>query len=233
MKNIVITGGSGGIGGAVAKTFLKHGWHVHLFLRSFENPEVQQMMKLPNVSVYKSDPGNKTALIEALTAMKNDNVHVDFVFHAAGTFLWDDGFPRQERSFEEVKQILFQSNVETKENLVAAIESVYRDSLSTIEQGFVGSHAGKFAPGGPERTGKFTQEGYVEPMALIEGMATMLRDSGRYKNIFLYEPGFINTGLMDAFTTERLGFAVDWSTVKTPDQYAEEIFPEPFFTARL
>lgn len=229
MKHIVITGGSGGIGGAVAKRFLEHGWHVHLLLRSFDNPEVQEMMKLPNTSVYKSDPGDEVKTVETLRAMKNDGVAIDFVFHAAGTFLWDDGFPKQKRSFEEVREILLQSNVATKVALVQALEIVYADSLGNITQAFIGSHAAHFAVDGPERNGVYKEEAYVESMQKVEGIAKELLVSKKYKDILLFEPGLVNTGLNEAFTEERIGFTVDWSTVPTGKEYAETIFPEEFF----
>lgn len=232
MKNILITGGSGGIGGAVANRFLEHGWHAHLLLRSFVNPEIQELMKKPNVSAYKSDPENKELTMETIQTIKNDGIVPDFVFHSAGTFLWDDGYPKEARPLVEVREILFRSNVRTKESVVKAIESLYNESLISIEQGFVGSHAADFTIDGPERTGKFTQEAYVEAMGIVKDMANTLRGSGRYKNIFLYQPGFVDTGLMGAFPEDRLGFKVLPNMITNPTKYAEEIFPEEFFTTR-
>jgi NAD(P)-dependent dehydrogenase (short-subunit alcohol dehydrogenase family) len=232
MKNIIITGASGGIGGAVTKRFLDYGWHVHLLLRSFESPAIQSLMKLPNVSVYKSDPENDEITATTIQTIKNDGFDIDFVFHSAGTFLWDDGYPKQPRSFLEVRDILFRANVKTKVSLVNAIESVYRDSLGKIEQGFIGSHAANFAPDGPERTGRYPEEAYVESMSLVQGMAKSLLASGKYKSIFLFEPGLVNTGLNEAFTEDRVESKIDWDTVATPEQYAEAIFPKEFFEAR-
>lgn len=232
MKNMILTGGSGGIGGAVAKLFLDHSWHIHLLLRSFESPFIQDFMKLPNVSVYKSDPENSELTLSTIQSLKNDGIIPDFVFHSAGTFLWDDGFPKQKRPYLEVRDILLRANVQTKASPVKAIESVYKDSLSNIEQAFVGSHAANFAQDGPERTGKYREEAYVESMAIVQNMAKVLLDSGKYKNIFLFEPGLVNTGLNEAFTKERVGYEIDWTTVPTAKKYAETIFPESFFKTR-
>lgn len=233
MKNIIITGGSGDIGGAVAKRFLDYGWHVHLLLRSFESPVIQSIMKLSFVSVYQSDPENEAITLSTIQAIKNDGVIPDFVFHSAGTFLWDDGYPKQARPFLEVRDILLRANVKTKASPVNAIESVYKDSLSKIEQAFIGSHAANFAPDAPERTGKYKEEAYVEAMSIVQNMVNILADSGKYKNIFLFEPGLVNTKMaQQAFPEERLGFKIDWDTVATPEQYAEAIFPKEFFEAR-
>ncbi len=233
MKHIVITGGSGGIGGAVAKRFIDKGWHVHLLLRSLKSPEVQEMMKHENVTVYESDPENKELTLSTIQSIKNSGIHIDFVFHCAGTFLWDDGYPGIKRSSFEVREILFRANVKTKQSVVDAIESVYEDSLDSIEQAFIGSHAANFAPNGPERTGKYKEEEYVEMMSIVQKMAHNYMASEKYKNIFLFEPGLVNTLMAQAaFPEERIGFKIDWSTAPTPSEYAEEIFPESFFTAR-
>lgn len=233
MKNIIITGGSGGIGGAVAHRFLEHGWHIHLLLRSLESDEIQQLMKRPNVSVYKSDPENKEITLSTIQSIKNSGIVPDFVFHSAGTFMWDDGYPGPKRSSFEVKEILFKANVKTKESVVSAIESVYENSLSAIEQAFIGSHAANFAPDGPERAGKYKEEGYVDVTFIVQKMAHNIESSGKYRSIFLFEPGLVNTKMaQEAFPEERIGFKIDWSTVPTPTQYSEIIFPESFFTAR-
>jgi NAD(P)-dependent dehydrogenase (short-subunit alcohol dehydrogenase family) len=233
MKHIILTGGSGGIGGAVAKRFLDHGWHTHLLLRSLESPAVQELMKYPNISVYKSDPEDEVSTMRTIQSIKNDRIVPGFVFHCAGIFLWDSGAPKELRPFAEVRDILYRSNVKTKEPLVNAIDSVYGDSLSEIEQGFVGSHAWRFVRGGPERTGgPQTQEAYVECMQAVQQIYARLATTGRYRGIFLYEPGFTGTGLMDAFTEELLGFTPDPSTVMSAEERAIEMFPESFFTAR-
>jgi len=234
MKHIIITGGSGGIGGAVAGRFLTKEWHVHLLLRSFKSPAVQEMMLHSNCSVYLSDPENNEQTLSTIQSIKNDGIVPDLVFHAAGTFLWDDGFPGEEkRPPVEVREILFRSNVKTKESIMKAIESVYTESLSAIEQAFIGSHAANFAVGGPERTGTYKEEAYVEMMSIVQTMAHNTLASGMYKHVFLFEPGLVNTDMAQrSFPEERIGFLIDWSTAPTPLQYAEEIFPDDFFTTR-
>ncbi len=233
-KQIIITGGSGGIGGAVARWFLDHGWYVHLLLRSFKSPDVQEMMKHENCTVYLSDPENYEQTLATIQNIKNGGNTINYVFHAAGTFLWDDGYPgKEKRPTLEVREILFRANVKTKESVLRAIELIYSSSLLNIEQGFVGSHAANFLPDSPERTGKYKEEEYVEVMSIVQKTAKNTFASGRYKNVSLFEPGLVNTAMaQEAFTDERIGSKVDWSTVPTPAEYAKNIFPESFFTAR-
>jgi hypothetical protein len=122
--------------------------------------------------------------------------------------------------------------MKTKESVLNAIEMVYANFLSSIEQGFVGSHAANFLPDGPERTGKYKEEEYVGVMSIVQRTAKNTLASGRYKGVYLFEPGLVNTAMArEAFPEERIG-KVDWSTVPTPAEYAEYIFPESFFTAR-
>lgn len=59
-----------------------------------------------------------------------------------------------------------------------------------------------------------------------------LRESGLFKEVVVHEPTLINTDMArTAFPTERTG-ETDWSTVQTPEVYAEQLFPEQFFIDR-
>ena len=234
MKNILITGVSGEIGGATARLFQSRGWGVYLLLRSFEKPDVQQMMQLPNVHVFKVDLESTASIETTLQSLHHEGIRFTVVFHGAGMFLWDDGYPAYAlpQPFETVRDILFRANVQTKNTVVEAFEKVYQDQLKNVIQVFIGSHAANFTADGPERTGKYKEEGYVvHAMLPVQKKAHALHAAGVYKDVLLFEPGLVNSDMArKAFTEERVEYRIDWSTVDTPAQYAQKMFPETFFT---
>jgi NAD(P)-dependent dehydrogenase (short-subunit alcohol dehydrogenase family) len=231
-KSILIIGGSGGIGGAVARLFQKHGWKVYLLLRSVTKLEVKELISLENVYPYECNPQNKEDVEDTFLLFKEQDIHFDLVFHSAGTFLWDDGFPsKTPMSVEEVKKALTEANFVTKQNIVKALRDFYSQELKNIKQYIVSSHAAKFAPGSPYRTGQFKEESYVEVMTKVSELGENLNKEGNWGEVVVLEPGLINTEMAkEAFTEERIG-KVDWSTIQSPEEYADAVFPETFFTA--
>lgn len=229
-KTILIIGGSGGIGGAVARLFQRNNWKVVLLLRSVTKLEVRELISLENVYPYECDPQNKEDVEDTFLIFKEQNIHFDILFHSAGTFLWDDGFPsKTPMTIEEVRKALTEANFITKQNVVKALRDFYGQELKNIKQYIVSSHAAKFAPDSPYRNGLFKEESYVEVMSKVSELGENLIKEGIWGEIRVLEPGLINTVMAkEAFTEERIG-KVDWSTIQTPEEYAEMIFPETFF----
>lgn len=226
-KSILIIGGSGDTGGAVARRFQKFGWQTYLFLRSFEKPETQALMALPHVHAYKVDLEDARAVELQMAMLKRDGAIFDEVFHGAGIFLWDTGYPmfKEPQPIEKIRDIVFKSNVTTKETVTSALDAVY--GVHSIHERFLGSHAEDFTPDGPERNGKYREEEYVAAMKKVGDIARSRPNST------LLRPGFINTLMArNAFTPEYVGYVVDWSTAPTPEEYAETIFPDEFFVTR-
>lgn len=229
-KTIFVTGASGGIGGAVALLFQKNGWNVHVFLRSLDKEETKGLIALPHVFAHKSNPEYKDEMVVAFSELAKKDIIPSIVFHSAGTFLWDDGYPGPKLPFDEVKDMLFRSNVQTKVSTVEALREVYHAHLLGIQQFFVGSHASSFAPDGPERTGKYTEEAYVEPMQKVAQYGKTLTEEKQWGDITVLEPGLIDTHMArKAFTLERIGREPDWAHAPSPESYADTIFPSIFF----
>lgn len=232
-KTILITGASGDLGGAAAHYFLERGWHVIAPVRSLGKPEVQELMKLPDIDVILCDIEKANLVDQFIKSLKNDGVHIDHVFLAAGQFLWDDGYPDKELfarkvSPEEVRDILMRANVTTKETVIKALQYQYAGELHETALTMVASHAGKWPPEHPLRNGPFGQEGYVAPMAKVIGLGEELRSEPnpdkRFKSVTVLETPLID-GVMSrkAFTPERAP-DVDWSKAKKSKDYMEETF---------
>lgn len=232
-KTIFITGASGGVGGAIARLFQSNGWNIHVFLRSLGKKETQELMHLSNVFAHESNPENKDEMVSTFQTLLQRGIIPSIVFHSAGTFMWDDGYPGSQIPLDEVKDILFRSNVQTKISTVEALREVYFDHLLDIEQFFVGSHAANFALDGPERTGKYTEEAYVEAMQKVAQYGKALIEEKQWGDITVLEPGLIDTHMArKAFTLERIGREPDWSHAPSPETYADSIFPRIFFESR-
>ncbi len=220
-KTILITGATGGIGGAAVRFFLQHGWHVIAPVRSLSKLEAQELMKLPGVQVILCDVEQAEAVDRMITSLKNDEVHIDRVFLAAGIFLWDDGFPGTELGFEEVERIVHAANLMTKENVINGLRNLYGSDLAGIDIDIIGSHAADFRVGHPFRPGETI---YADKMLDVRLWGIGLRDQGYYHTVTIHEPGLIDTLMARAaFTLDRVP-DIDWSTTKTPEAYIEEIF---------
>lgn len=221
-KTILITGASGGIGGAVAWKFLRKGWNVIALVRDLKKNETQELMKHPGATVVKCDLESYESIDMHIGMLVRDGVTFDRVFLGAGTFLWDDGFPGGEKTREEVAVLLYLANVMTKLTVLAALRT--HCDTSKIDIHIVSSHAARFDKDHAFRNGKYKEEEYVEKMLAVSTLAESLQAERVFASVTLLEPGLINTDMAkNAFTPDRVG-PIDWSTVDTPEVYIEKVF---------
>lgn len=220
-KTILITGATGGIGGAAVRYFLRRGWYVIAPVRSLKKSEAQGLMKLTDIQVFRCDVENKEEVDRLIISLKNDNVHIDRVFLAAGIFLWDDGFPGPLLPYDEVKAIVRAANLTTKETIINALSATYKESLGAIDFDIIGSHAADFREGHPFRTGETI---YADTMLDVRIYGISLRDQQVYKSVTMHEPGLIDTLMARAAFIPDRAPDIDWSKAMTPEAYIESIF---------
>lgn len=220
-KTILITGATGGIGGAAVEYFIHHGWHVIAPVRSLKKPEAQALMARTGVSVFYCDVESPEATSMFINSLRNDGVRIDRVFLAAGMFLWDDGFPGPILPYEEVRRIVHAANLTTKENVISALRESYGNACKNIDLDIVSSHAATFVEGHPFRTGETI---YADTMGAVSEYGIDLRTTGGFKSVAVYEPGLIDTPMARAAFTPDRAPDVDWSKAKKPDEYIQEIF---------
>ncbi len=204
-KTIWITGGSTGIGKALAIKFAKEGWNVAISARR-ENLLKETCGEHENISSFPLDVTDKSKCKEVFQNIVNIFHNVDICFFSTGT--WD---PKKEKDID-VEQIenVFKINFFGTLNSIKAVEKYFKDKKSgTIT--IVSSIAGY--RGLPNSTG------YGPSKSALNNLAESLYfDFGRSNvRVCLVSPGFIKTPM-----TDKNDFKMPF--LKTPEYAAEKIY---------
>ena len=204
-KTIWITGGSTGIGKALAIKFAKEGWNVAISARR-ENLLKETCGEHENISSFPLDVTDKNKCKEVFQNIVDTFQSVDICFFSTGT--WD---PKKEKDID-VEQIenVFKVNFFGTLNSIKAVEKYFKDKKSgTIT--IVSSIAGY--RGLPNSTG------YGPSKSALNNLAESLYfDFGRSNvRVCLVSPGFIKTPM-----TDKNDFKMPF--LKTSGYAAEKIY---------
>ena len=204
-KTIWITGGSTGIGKALAIKFAKEGWNVAISARR-ENLLKEVCDEHENIKSFPLDVTDKTKCKEVFQNILNTHQNIDICFFSTGT--WD---PKREKDID-VEQIenVFKINFFGTLNSIKAVEKYFKDKRSgTIT--IVSSIAGY--RGLPNSTG------YGPSKSALNNLAESLYfDFGRSNvRVCLVSPGFIKTPM-----TDKNDFKMPF--LKTKEYAAEKIY---------
>ena len=204
-KTIWITGGSTGIGKALAIKFANEGWNVAISARR-ENLLEEISNEYENITSFPLDVTKKENCKEVFNQIKNKFENIDICFFSTGT--WD---PKKEKDID-VEQIenVFKVNFFGTLNSIKAVEEYFKNKKSgTIT--IVSSIAGY--RGLPNSTG------YGPSKSALNNLAESLYfDFGRSNvRVCLVSPGFIKTPM-----TDKNDFNMPF--LKTPEYAAEKIY---------
>ena len=204
-KTIWITGGSTGIGKALAIKFANEGWNVAISARREQLLE-EISNKYENISSFPLDVTNKSNCKEVFNQIINKFQNIDICFFSTGT--WD---PKREKDID-VEQIenVFKVNFFGTLNSIKAVEEYFKNKKGgTIT--IVSSIAGY--RGLPNSTG------YGPSKSALNNLAESLYfDFGRSNvRVCLVSPGFIKTPM-----TDKNDFKMPF--LKTPEYAAEKIY---------
>ena len=204
-KTIWITGGSTGIGKALAIKFAKEGWNVAISARR-ENLLKETCGEHENISSFPLDVTDKNKCKEVFQNIVDTFQNVDICFFSTGT--WD---PKKEKDID-VEQIenVFKVNFFGTLNSIKAVERYFKDRKSgTIT--IVSSIAGY--RGLPNSTG------YGPSKSALNNLAESLYfDFGRSNvRVCLVSPGFIKTPM-----TDKNDFKMPF--LKTSEYAAEKLY---------
>ena len=204
-KTIWITGGSTGIGKALAIKFASKGWNVAVSARREELLN-ELSNSNENVSGFPLDVTDKEKCKEVFNEIKNKYENVDICFFSTGT--WD---PKKEKDID-VEQIenVFKVNFFGTVNSIKAVEKYFKDKKNGVIT-IVSSIAGY--RGLPNSTG------YGPSKSALNNLAESLCfDFKRYNvRVCLVSPGFIKTPM-----TDKNDFKMPF--LKTPDYAADQIY---------
>ena len=204
-KTIWITGGSTGIGKALAIKFANNGWNVAISAR--RNNLLQEISNsYENIHGFPLDVTNKSECKEVFEKIKSEFQNIDICFFSTGT--WN---PKKERDID-VEQIedVFKVNFFGTLNSIKAVEEYFKNKKSgTIS--IVSSIAGY--RGLPNSTG------YGPSKSALNNLAESLYfDFKRFNvRVCLVSPGFIKTPM-----TDKNDFKMPF--LKTSEYAAEKIY---------
>ena len=204
-KTIWITGGSTGIGKALAIRFANEGWNVAISARR-ENLLKELSDRYENISSFPLDVTDKENCKNIFNQVKEKFGEIDICFFSTGT--WD---PKKEKDID-VEQIenVFKINFFGTVNSIKAVEEYYKNrNEGTIA--IVSSIAGY--RGLPNSTG------YGPSKSALNNLAESLYfDFGRHNvRVCLVSPGFIKTPM-----TDKNDFKMPF--LKTPEFAADKIY---------
>ena len=204
-KTIWITGGSTGIGKALAIKFASKGWNVAVSARREELLN-ELSDQYENISAFPLDVTDKQKCAEVFDHIKKKYEDIDICFFSTGT--WD---PKKEKEID-VEQIeeVFKINFFGTVNTIKAVEQYFRDrKKGTIT--IVSSIAGY--RGLPNSTG------YGPSKSALNNLAESLYfDFKRFGvRVCLVSPGFIKTPM-----TDKNDFKMPF--IKTTDYAANKIY---------
>ena len=204
-KTIWITGGSTGIGKALAIRFANEGWNVAISARR-ENLLKELSDRYENISPFPLDVTDKENCKNIFNQVKEKFGNIDICFFSTGT--WD---PKKEKDID-VEQIenVFKINFFGTVNSIKAVEEYYKNrNEGTIA--IVSSIAGY--RGLPNSTG------YGPSKSALNNLAESLYfDFGRHNvRVCLVSPGFIKTPM-----TDKNDFKMPF--LKTTEYAAEKIY---------
>ena len=204
-KTIWITGGSTGIGKALAIKFASNGWNVAVSARRLELLN-ELSNKYENISAFPLDVTDKNKCLDTFNEIKNKYENINICFFSTGT--WN---PKKEKDIDvEQMEEVFKVNFFGTVNSIKAVEQYFKDKKSgTIT--IVSSIAGY--RGLPNSTG------YGPSKSALNNLAESLYFDFKRSNvrICLISPGFIKTPM-----TDKNDFKMPF--LKTPEYAADQIY---------
>jgi short-subunit dehydrogenase len=204
-KTIWITGGSTGIGKALAIKFASKGWNVAVSARRVELLN-ELSNTYDNISAFPLNVTDKSKCIEVFNEIKNKFENIDICFFSTGT--WN---PKKEKDIDvEQMEEVFKVNFFGTVNSIKAVVEYFRNKKSGIIT-IVSSIAGY--RGLPNSTG------YGPSKSALNNLAESLYfDFKRYNvRVCLVSPGFIKTPM-----TDKNDFKMPF--LKTPEYAADQIY---------
>ena len=204
-KTIWITGGSTGIGKALAIKFANKGWNVAISARR-ESLLKEISDNNENIHGFPLDVTNKSKCREVFEQIKNKFQNVDICFFSTGT--WN---PKKEKDID-VEQIedVFKVNFFGTLNSIKAVEEYFKNKKEGIIT-IVSSIAGY--RGLPNSTG------YGPSKSALNNLAESLHFDFKRSNVrvCLVSPGFIKTPM-----TDKNNFKMPF--LKTTEYAADKIY---------
>lgn len=231
-KKVLVGGATGSAGFAIAQECLKQGFEVYALVRDIKRAEEMFMVDgKRDLRVYLYDGfdlEDSESVNQFISTMSSVDVYFDAVVLAAGSFEWDnDKRIENPKTAEQVANDLMNANFKTKVAVIKSLKKLPKSSNKKTKVGLVGSHAANFSEDDPKRlnvkTG-YKEEGYIASMKAVAKLARDLQEEGIFDEIYLFEPGLINSPLAHKqFNEITIGENPPWDEIQTPEDFAYEV----------
>lgn len=210
-KFVFITGGSEGVGFAIAQMFARRGWHVILGARSAEKLQAAatSLGEGAAVSTISVDVTDAASVATARDSILKITDHLDALVNSAGTFKWD----------AELGELNLQLlNAGSKELVVASFASLLHDGAHVIN---ISSQAALFAPEDPRREGEFE---YVKSMQRVDEFSRELAAAHPEWHVYVSHPQLMKGKIAETQFKGRAGFeGIDFDALPGPEIVAQEV----------
>ena len=224
-KTALVTGTTGGIGGAIARRLLAEGYTVYAPVRNIE--KAHAVFSPESAIIFSEfDFANEEHAAQYISSADTGGIVFDAIFLAAGRFDWDSNFQGDdiETKRKNAIQSLIESNYVTKESIIHALLESYADRLKDTTLVLISSQAAHFTETDPRRT---NEEGYVQSMQRVSAFGADLARMGTFKHVIIEEPPLVNTdSVRTKFTAATIGTDPEWrdpQKVLQPDEYAADL----------
>lgn len=207
-KYAVVTGGSEGIGFAIAEMLVRHDFHVMLLARDITKLEVaREKLGHEHVSIFSCDVSEAESVKRVRLQIGGVTQSVDVLVNAAGTFRWDPS---------EIN--LMQVNAESKKLMMDAFANLLDDDAWVVN---VSSQAAGFVEDDPRRVG---EEGYVLSMKKVEEYSEAFKEAHANVRVHVTRPPLMKGKIAEQQFRGREGFEdVDFDALPGPEIVAEEV----------
>lgn len=221
MKGIaLITGGTGGIGGACVDLLHRLDWEIYAPVRNIKT--ASKLLALPNVHVEEVDFTDQQRVNEYISAIAKEVVAFDLVALLAGGmgpnkefFDWEFTGKNEEEQIRNAISGHMEASVSTKVRVLKALVSVYSGSLKKTVLATIGSHAENFSD---DLTAQYKEFGYRASMIGVNSLSKEYQPFFKY--LVIDKPGLVRTPLTETKLTEAL------ADPKNPKQEAGEYAKE-------
>ncbi len=207
-KFALVTGGSEGVGFAIAEMLVGQGYHALLVARNVEKLEAARgVLGLDNVSLFSCDVTDKSSVERLLADVLVVTNHVDVLINSAGTFKWDNS---------GVDLMLL--NAESKELVANTFAKTLSDGALVVN---VSSQAALFAEDDLRREGEHE---YVASMQRVDSFTEEFAAQHPEFRVYVTHPPLMKGKIANEQFRGRPGFeGIDFESLPGPEIVAEEL----------
>lgn len=209
-KFVFITGGSEGVGFAIAEMFVRHGWHVILGARNKEKLEAAvAKLDSTDVSAISVDVTDIPSIAAARDEILKITDNLDALVNSAGTFKWD----------AELNGLDLQLlNAHSKELVVETLAPLLCDDAYIVN---ISSQAALFTPDDPRRDGELE---YVKSMQRVDSWSSELTARHPQWRVHVSHPSLMKGKIAETQFKGRAGFeGIDFDALPGPEIVSDEI----------